>query len=146
MKHVKKILLLFFLPTLLSLGGCNSDADGPLNLEGMTEQEIQALFVGEWKEIERFDPQYPDIIVGPYDATIIFFPDGTFQGDLVIIEEYIHYSLDKEYLRMECTSGKSNHRYLYSFIGKNKLTLDMDSGASLFIHPFPSTFIYKRIK
>jgi hypothetical protein len=143
MKKYKKILFLFFLPALLSLAGCNKDADGPLNLEGMTEQEIQALFVGEWQEIERIDPQHPDIIVAARrDTTIVFFPDGTFQGS--IIELNTHYIVDKEYLYTE--SARGNHRFLYSFTGKNKLTLDMDSGAIPENIPSPTIFSYKKIK
>ncbi|MDR1181638.1 MAG: hypothetical protein LBL13_06650, partial [Bacteroidales bacterium] len=95
MKHVKKILLLF-LPALLSLGGCNDD-DTLLDLEGMDEQDIQTLFVSEWKEIERIDPLHPDVVVGARDTTIIFFPNGTFQGSVILLD--IRYTFDKEYLR-----------------------------------------------
>jgi hypothetical protein len=145
MKHVKKIVLLFFLPALLSLAGCNNDADGPLNLESMTEQEIQALFVGKWQEIERIDPLNPDrIISARRDTTIVFSLDGTFQGN--IIDMYTYYSLDKEYLRVGYISGTSEHRFLYSFTGKNKLTLDLDSGNIPYILPSPTIFSYKKIK
>jgi hypothetical protein len=113
----------------------------------MTEQEIQALFVGEWQEIERFDPQYPDRIISARpDTTIVFSPDRTFQGS--IIDMYTYYSLDKEYLRVgyRYISGTSEHRFLYSFTGKNKLTLDLDSGDIPYILPSPTIFNYKKIK
>jgi hypothetical protein len=70
----KKILLLFFLPALLSLVGCNND-DVP-DLNGMTEQEIQALFVGEWKEIERGNDDVPENPYTPQDYTFEILPDG----------------------------------------------------------------------
>jgi hypothetical protein len=145
MKHVKKILLLFFLPALLSMAGCNNDADGPLNLEGMTEQEIQALFVGKWQEIDRIDRDYPDLIIGAEpDVTIIFSPDGTFQG--TILHKYTHYSLDGEHLRTDGVSEGAHHRFLYSFTGKNKLTLDVDSGDINYSIPTAKIFVYKKIK
>jgi hypothetical protein len=140
MKHVKKILLLFFLPTLLSLGGCNSD-DVP-NLENMTEQEIQSLFVDEWQEIERIDPQNPDWPISARGTTIIFFPDKTFQG--IIISAYTHYSFDRQYLRMKgADSTFDNRRYLYSFV-KNKLTLKIDSGNIPYSFVYPRIFTYKK--
>jgi hypothetical protein len=141
MKNYKKIFFLFFLPALLGLAGCNND-DDLLNLEGMTVQEIQALFVGEWKEIERIDPLHPDRIVSARDTTIAFFPDGIFQGN--IIDMYTYYSLDKEYLRVGYISDTSEHRFLYSFIGKNKLTLDLDSGMIPYVLPSPTIFSYKK--
>ncbi|MDR1181639.1 MAG: hypothetical protein LBL13_06655 [Bacteroidales bacterium] len=146
MKHVKKILLLFFLPALLSLGGCNND-DDPIDLESMTEQEIQALFVGKWQEIERIDPLNPDrIISARRDTTIVFSPDGVFQGDLIVYR-HDYYSLDRKYLRLGNAGDIFYHRFLYSFTGKNKLTLDLDSGNTLYVYPPPPTiFSYKKIK
>jgi hypothetical protein len=142
MKNYKKIIFIFFLPALLGLAGCNND-DDLLNLEGMTVQEIQALFVGEWKEIERIDPLHPDRIVSARDTTIVFSPDGTFQGS--IIELNTHYTVDKEYLYTESVYH-GNYRFLYSFTKKNKLTLDMVSGAIPENIPSPTIFSYKKIK
>jgi hypothetical protein len=138
---------LFILFTLLAIPpGC----DDTLNLEGMTEQQIQALFVGEWQETDRIDLQHPDRIVGARDTTIVFFPDGRFQG--IIVEglyDENYYSIEGKYLRtrIDATTNYQSligyHLYLYSFT-KNTLTLDLDSGAIPL--PSPTRFIYKRIK
>jgi hypothetical protein len=146
MYHFKKTLFLLFLPALLGLAGCSND-DDPIDLESMTVQEIQALFVGKWKETERFDPSYPDRIISARpDTVIVFSPDGIFQGDLISYRYAARYSLDRKYLRMERRNGSCSHRFLYSFMGKNKLTLDLDSGDIPYILPSPTIFSYKRIK
>ncbi|MDR1222801.1 MAG: hypothetical protein LBL07_07995 [Tannerella sp.] len=142
--YFKKTLFLFFFPAFLGLAGCGGD--DLLDLEGMTVQEIQGLFVGEWKETERIDPGHPDIPISASDITIVFSSDGTFQGRIIGYEEGTKFSLDRKYLRTENATGEYKDRYLYSFTGKNKLTLDRDSGISLFILPFPTVFVYKRIK
>jgi hypothetical protein len=146
MKHVKKTLFLFFLPALLNLAGCSND-DNLLNLGGMTEQEIQALFVGEWQEIELIDPLNPDRIISARpDTTVVFSPDGVFQGDLITYR-HDHYSLDRKYLRLGNVGEFFYQRFLYSFTGKNKLTLDLDSGNTLYVNPPPPSIVsYKRIK
>jgi hypothetical protein len=112
----------------------------------MTEQEIQALFVGEWQEIDAIDPRNPDFPIKPSirDTTIVYFPDGTIQG--IIIDGYTYYSLDREYLRTGNATGKYNHRLLYSFTGKNKLTLEVDSGMIPFSMMYPLIYVYKRTK
>jgi hypothetical protein len=140
--YFKKTLFLFFLPAFLGLAGCGND-DLP-DLEGMTVQEIQGLFVGEWKETERIDPLNLDSPIRPEvrDTTIVFFPDGTFQGSIIELNTY--YTIDKEYLYTGGVHG--NYRFLYSFMGKNKLILDMDSGAIPENIPSPTIFSYIKIK
>jgi hypothetical protein len=154
MKHFKKTLFLFFLPALLSLAGCNNDDDGPLNLEGMTEQEIQTLFVGEWKEIERGNDNYPERSFSPHDYTFKLFSDGTgfFTGDnygggpLAVTNETNNYNyrIDSEYIYF--TYGSKSSIYRYTFHSSNKLRLDYVSGPVSLEFPGILFYIYKRIK
>jgi hypothetical protein len=142
MKHVKKTLLLFFLPTLLSLAGCNND-DVP-NLNGMTEQEIQALFVGEWQEIERGNDTHTELATDGH--TIEFLPDSIYltswNNDL-----RMRYSLDSEFLYLNSGKMPDGHTYRHTFIGsRDKLRLDHVDGLTTDLGGAPSFYIYKRIK
>jgi hypothetical protein len=141
MKNYRKILFLFFLPALLSLAGCNSD-DVP-NLENMTEQEIQALFVGEWQEIERGNNLFPEL---PTDGhTIEFLTNGVCLSSLN--DERRHYSLDSEFLYLNGEKAPDGHTYRHTFIGsRNKLRLDYVHGFITLSGGTPSFHIYKRVK
>jgi hypothetical protein len=149
MKNYKKILILLFIPALLSLAGCNKKDDVPdfnddvPDLRNMTEQEIQALFVGEWQEIARGNNQFPEL--GTDGHTIEFLTNGIYLTSLN--DERIHYSLDSEFLYLNGGKTPDGYIYRHTFIGnRNKFRLDYvyglieDSGGA------PKFHIYKRIK
>jgi hypothetical protein len=150
MKHFKKILLLFFLPALLSLAGCNNDADGSLNLGGMTEQEIQALFVGEWKEIERGNDDYPERSFSPLDYTFEFLPDSSVsyknEESFPLPDSGEHTcQVDREFLHFYYKKGNHSIIFRYTFYTHDKFRMDFVDGFQAMI-PGPKFYIYKRIK
>jgi hypothetical protein len=165
MKHVKKTLFIFFLPALLSLGGCsnddpiylespagcNNDADGPLNLEGMTEQEIQALFVGKWQEIERGNNEdYPERSFSPQDYTFEFLPDSSVsyanEGFFPLPDSGEHTcQVDREFLHFYYENRNHSITFRYTFYTHDKFRMDFANGFQVEI-PGPKFYIYKRIK
>jgi hypothetical protein len=141
MKNYKKILFIFFLPALLSLAGCNKD-DVP-NLKNMTEQEIQALFVGEWEEIERGNDEYSELATNGH--IIEFLADGSYLTSLSDVRR--HYLLDSEFLYLDGGKAPDGHTYRHTFIGnRNKLQLDYVAGNKTAMGGAPTFRIYKRIK
>jgi hypothetical protein len=133
---------IYFLLTfiLLAAAGCKDDSDAEI-------QKYQQPFLGEWQEIERIDPLHPDRIVGARDTTIVFYPDGRFQG--VIIDSRVplsqHYSINGDTLRLTA-ANESTWIYVFNYsIAGNKLTLDLVYGA-IPMAPSPTIFIYKKIK
>jgi hypothetical protein len=140
MKNYKKIIFLFFLPALLGLAGCGDDVP---NLKNMTEQEIQALFVGEWQEIASGNNTYPEL--GTDGHTIEFLADGTYLNPLNDVRR--HYSLDSEFLYLDGGKAPDGHTYRHTFIGsRNKLRLDYVAGNIEESLGTPTFRIYKRIK
>ena len=152
MTHFKKtsIFLLLVLTLLAIPAGC----DDTLNLEGMTEQEIQALFVGEWEEIARGNSLFPEL--GSSGDVIEFRSDGTVHGtlpggDLYAIpggsDQVSIYRVDAWLLYInggEETSG--GHIFRHKFTGKNKFRLDHVHGLRNQSGATPDFLIYKRIK
>jgi hypothetical protein len=140
MKNYKKIIFLFFLPALLGLAGCGDDVP---DLKNMTEQEIQALFVGEWQEIARGNDLFPEL--GTDEHTIEFLTNGIYLTSLNDVRR--HYSLDSEFLYLDSGKDPDGHTYRHTFIGnRNKLRLDYVNGVITLSGNTPLFRIYKRIK
>jgi hypothetical protein len=148
MKNYRKILLLLlFLPALLGMAGYSkgydNDDNDPIDLEGMTVQEIQALFTGKWQEIDRGSNLFPEL---PTDGHIIeFLADGIFLTSLSDVRR--HYSLDSKFLYLDGGKAPDGHTYRHTFIGSRyKLRLDYVDGAIEESGGTPLFQIYKRIK
>jgi hypothetical protein len=130
MKFIKKLIPLFFLALLVMACGKDNEED--------------ATLLGEWQEIERIDPDHPDRTVSARDTTIVFYPDGRFEGSVIVPDT--RYSIDGERLRLYRDDENHNSVHLFSYsIKGNKLTLDLDSGPIPENIPSPQKFIYKKL-
>ncbi|MDR1222800.1 MAG: hypothetical protein LBL07_07990 [Tannerella sp.] len=138
--YFKKTLFLFFLPAFLGLAGCGGDDP---NLENMSEQEIQALFLGEWEETERGNEEYS--VLATDGHTIEFSADGIYLNSLSDV--WRRYSLDSEFLYLDGGKAPDGHTYRHTFVGsRNKLRLDYVAGNRTAMKGTPTFRIYKRVK
>jgi hypothetical protein len=110
------------------------------------EREEDATLVGEWQEVDSYNPDFNlnvDMNVMVERDTIVFYPDGRFQGSIIL--DYAYYSIiDGGRLSLEDENRNRIHLYSYSIQG-NKLTLDTDSGMVPYSMGFPTVYIYKKI-
>jgi hypothetical protein len=146
--YFKKTLFLFFLPAFLGLAGCGND--DLLSLEGMTVQEIQGLFVGEWKETERGNDNDPERSFPPQDYTFEFLANGSvsydYEGSFPLPDLGEHtYRVDREFLYFYYEAGNHSIVFRYIFYTRDKFRMDFESGFQAMI-PGAKFFVYERIK
>ena len=135
----KKLLYLVFVAlaamtaSLLSLTSCSKDNDK--DEEAASVAELQAKFVGEWKDLGLFDEK-GEKTSGAADIRLIFQADGTLITLLNGKEN------DREKWKVEVDGDK---RYLYmGFLKFTVLSLNQDA---FDVQYFPKVFNrYQRVK
>jgi hypothetical protein len=152
-----KLLFFILLPLLLAAAGCNDGEsddlpDVPVDLGGMTEQEIQAVLVGKWEEIDHGNDDYPEFGY-PGDSMLEFSSDSTGLGEgtagplaLTNDNNRYNYRIDSACIYFTYDGREDYSVYRYAFLSSNKLRLDYVQGPISLQSPAILFYTYKRIK